>query len=146
MVEQAKYAQANAEQKLRTANQTVRSLETMLLIVDFMQVEALVLENTQLKKTVGELKEIINSSRSSLSINRSVPTANSQSSTDQQPTSSIRQIVREKLHKRSSSDLQQSLSAIDISSKGDSHVVCQARFACLVGFDALISFQCSSTG
>ncbi|CAF2540885.1 unnamed protein product [Rotaria sp. Silwood2] len=37
----------------------------------------------------------------------------------QQPQPSIRQIVREKLHKRSSSDLQQSLSSIDISTKID---------------------------
>ena len=86
----------------------------------------MIVENTQLKKTVSELKEIINNSRSSLSINRAIPIANLQVSNDQQPTSSIRQIVREKLHKRSSSDLQQSLSSIDITGKGgDTHVVSQ---------------------
>ncbi len=65
-----------------------------------------------------ELKEIINNSRSSLFINRSIPLTSVLSSTEQ-PQSSIRQIVREKLHKRSSSDLQQSLSSIDISTKVD---------------------------
>ncbi|CAF3090610.1 unnamed protein product [Rotaria socialis] len=108
MVEQAKYAQANAEQKLKTANQTV---------------DALVLENTQLKKSVSELKEIINNCRSSLIPNRSSPVTSVLSSTEQQPESSIRRIVREKLHKRSSSDLQQSLSSIDISTKMDTNVV-----------------------
>ncbi|CAF0783002.1 unnamed protein product [Rotaria sp. Silwood1] len=109
MVEQAKYAQANAEQKLKTANQTI---------------DALVVENTQLKKSVSELKEIINNCRSSLVTNRSVPITTVLSSTEQQqPPSSIRQIVREKLHKRSSSDLQQSLSSIDISTKIDTNVV-----------------------
>ncbi|CAF3423864.1 unnamed protein product [Rotaria sp. Silwood1] len=108
MVEQAKYAQANAEQKLKTANQTI---------------DALVVENTQLKKSVSELKEIINNCRSSLVTNRSVPITTVLSSTEQQqPPSSIRQIVREKLHKRSSSDLQQSLSSIDISTKIDTNV------------------------
>jgi hypothetical protein len=67
---------------------------------------------------VTELKEIINNSRSSLFINRSIPLTSVLSSTEQ-PQSSIRQIVREKLHKRSSSDLQQSLSSIDISTKVD---------------------------
>ncbi|CAF1262137.1 unnamed protein product [Rotaria sp. Silwood1] len=109
MVEQAKYAQANAEQKLKTANQTI---------------DALVVENTQLKKSVSELKEIINNCRSSLVTNRSVPITTVLSSTEQQqPPSSIRQIVREKLHKRSSSDLQQSLSSIDISTNIDTNVV-----------------------
>ncbi|CAF3198167.1 unnamed protein product [Rotaria socialis] len=50
MVEQAKYAQANAEQKLKNSNQTI---------------EALTVENSQLKKTVHELKQILNSCRSS---------------------------------------------------------------------------------
>ncbi|CAF4628624.1 unnamed protein product, partial [Rotaria magnacalcarata] len=50
MVEQAKYAQANAEQKLKNSNQTI---------------EALTVENSQLKKTVYELKQILNSCRSS---------------------------------------------------------------------------------
>ncbi|CAF0756762.1 unnamed protein product [Adineta steineri] len=109
MVEQAKHAQANAEQKLKTANQTI---------------DALVLENTQLKKSVSELKEIINNCRSSLITNRSLPVTSIVSSTEQQqlPQSSIRQIVREKLHKRSSSDLQQSLSSIDITSQTNSTV------------------------
>jgi len=71
---------------------------------------------------VAELKEIINNSRSSLFINRSIPLTSVLSSTEQ-PQSSIRQIVREKLHKRSSSDLQQSLSSIDISTKVDNTVV-----------------------
>ncbi|UJR37718.1 hypothetical protein I4U23_030413 [Adineta vaga] len=112
MVEQAKYAQANAEQRLKTANQTV---------------DALVVENTQLKKTVSELKEIINNCRSSSSFtNRSIPLISTISSTEQQllqpPQSSIRQMVREKLHKRSSSDLQQSLSSIEISLQTDTNV------------------------
>ncbi|CAF4046603.1 unnamed protein product [Rotaria sp. Silwood2] len=50
MVEQAKYAQANAEQKLKISNQTI---------------DALILENSQLKKSVNELKQILNSCRSS---------------------------------------------------------------------------------
>ncbi|CAF1292919.1 unnamed protein product [Rotaria sp. Silwood1] len=50
MVEQAKYAQANAEQKLKVSNQTI---------------DALILENSQLKKSVNELKQILNSCRSS---------------------------------------------------------------------------------
>ncbi|CAF0918870.1 unnamed protein product [Rotaria sordida] len=107
MVEQAKYAQSNAEQKLKIANQTI---------------DALVVENTQLKKSVSELKEIINNCRSSLLTNRSLPITAILSSTEQQSQSSIRQIVREKLHKRSSSDLQQSLSSIDISTKIDTDI------------------------
>ncbi|CAF0975820.1 unnamed protein product [Adineta ricciae] len=110
MVEQAKHAQANTEQKLRTANQTI---------------EALVVENTQLKKTVSELKEIINNCRSSSSFTaRSIPATSVLSSTEQQQASqsSIRQIVREKLHKRSSSDLQQSFSSMDISLRTDNNV------------------------
>jgi Rab-3A-interacting protein len=105
MVEQAKYAQANAEQKLKIANQTI---------------DALVLENTQLKKTVSELKEIINNFRPSLSTNRSNPSTSTLSSTEQ-PESSIRKIVREKLHKRSSSDLQKSLSSIDLLKQSDNN-------------------------
>ncbi|CAF3973356.1 unnamed protein product, partial [Rotaria sp. Silwood2] len=108
MVEQAKYAQANAEQKLKTANQTI---------------DALVVENTQLKKSVSELKEIINNCRSSLLTNRSIPITSVLSLTEQQPQASIRQIVREKFHKRSSSDLQQSLSSVDVSNKIDTNVV-----------------------
>jgi len=56
MVDQAKYAQANAEEKLKNANHTIN---------------ALILENTQLKKTVSELKQILNTRRSScdMSIN-----------------------------------------------------------------------------
>ncbi len=77
----------------------------------------------QLKKNVTELKEIINNSRSSLFSNRSIPLTSVSSSTEQQPQSSIRQIVREKLHKRSSSDLQQSLSSIDMKSQIDNNVV-----------------------
>jgi Rab-3A-interacting protein len=107
MVEQAKYAQANAEQKFKTANQTI---------------EALVLENTQLKKSVSELKEIINNCRSSLFTNLSVQSTYGLY-LNEKPQSSIRQLVREKFHKRSSSDLQQSLSSIDISTKSDNNVV-----------------------
>jgi len=55
MVEQAKYAQANAEEKLKNANHTIN---------------ALVLENTQLKKTVSELKQILNTRRSSCDMSR----------------------------------------------------------------------------
>jgi len=117
MVEQAKYAQANAEQKLKGANQTI---------------EALVLENIQLKKTVSELREIITSCRPSylsrsLSITppSSSPTSSSSfsSSYEQQQSSqtSIRQLVREKFqqHKRSSSDLPQTSSTIDFSTSYD---------------------------
>jgi hypothetical protein len=125
MVEQAKYAQANAEQKLKTANQTVNKSQDLFLYEnDFLQIDALVVENTQLKKNVTELKEIINNSRSSLFTQRSTPLTSVLSSTEQQqPPSSIRQIVREKLHKRSSSDLQQSLSSIDMTTKIDNNVV-----------------------
>lgn len=80
-------------------------------------------ENTQLKKSVGELKDIINSCRPSSFSNRSLPLTSAQSSTDQPPQSGIRLLVREKLHKRSSSDLQQSLSSIDISMRPDEEVV-----------------------
>lgn len=75
-----------------------------------------------MKKSVSELKEIINNCRSSLFTNRSLPSTNNLLSVEQ-PQSSIRQIVREKLHKRSSSDLQQSLSSIDISAKNDTNTV-----------------------
>ena len=102
----------------------------------WIQIDALQLENVQLKKTVSELKEIINNSRSSLLINRSTPLTSAASSTEQQqqqqPASSIRQIVREKLHKRSSSDLQQSLSSIDISMRTEENVVSCLR---LTAFD-----------
>ena len=82
------------------------------------------MENTQLKKSVSELKEIMNNSRPSLFTNRSLPLTTVSSTTEQQqPQSSIRQIVREKLHKRSSSDLQQSLSSIDITTKADDSAV-----------------------
>ena len=126
MVEQAKHAQANAEQKLKTANQTVSSpfhpKSFINFLKSFLQIDALVVENVQLKKNVTELKEIINSSRSSLFSNRSIPLT-TVSSSEQQPQSSIRQIVREKLHKRSSSDLLQSLSSIDMTSQIDNNVV-----------------------
>jgi len=82
---------------------------------------------------VTELKEIINNSRSSLFINRSVPLTSVLSSTEQ-PQSSIRQIVREKLHKRSSSDLQQSLSSIDISTKVDNTGVSYFEYFILFSF------------
>ncbi|CAF0969106.1 unnamed protein product [Adineta ricciae] len=125
MVEQAKHAQANTEQKLRTANQTI---------------EALVVENTQLKKTVSELKEIINNCRSSSSFTtRPIPTTSVLSSIEQQQASqsSIRQIVREKLHKRSSSDLQQSFSSMDISLRTDNNVDDwpMLRLACIASVD-----------
>jgi Rab-3A-interacting protein len=132
MVEQAKYAQANAEQKLKVANQTI---------------EALVLENSQLKKTVGELKEIMNSCRSSILSNRSLsitplsssPTSSTSilNSTEQQQQisnlpsqSSIRQLVREKFHqhKRSSSDLPYSLSSIEISNYNNDNLVDNVLF------------------
>lgn len=51
MVDEAKQAQANAEEKLKHSNQTI---------------DALTLENIQLKKTVNELKSILNSCRSSI--------------------------------------------------------------------------------
>ncbi len=78
-----------------------------------------------------ELKEIINNCRSSLFTNRSVPLTSVLSSTEQ-PQSSIRQIVREKLHKRSSSDLQQSLSSIDISTKVDNTGVSYWNILCMI--------------
>lgn len=53
MVEQAKFAQANAEEKLKNSNETIH---------------ALTLENTHLKKTVSELKQILNTCRSSSEI------------------------------------------------------------------------------
>ncbi|CAF4021144.1 unnamed protein product [Rotaria sordida] len=53
MVEQAKYTQANAEQKLKISNQTI---------------DALSLKNSQLKKTVNELKQILNTCRSSFNM------------------------------------------------------------------------------
>ncbi|CAF1219527.1 unnamed protein product [Rotaria sordida] len=53
MVEEAKHAQANAEQKLKISNQTI---------------DALSLENSQLKKTVNELKQILNTCRSSFNM------------------------------------------------------------------------------
>ncbi|UJR08511.1 hypothetical protein I4U23_012777 [Adineta vaga] len=53
MVDQAKQAQVNTEQKLKVSNQTI---------------EALVLENVQLKKSVSELKQILNSCRTSLNM------------------------------------------------------------------------------
>lgn len=89
------------------------------------------LENTQLKKSVSELKEIINSCRSSLLTNRSIPLSAGGSATEQ-AQSSIRLIVRDKLHKRSSSDLQQSLSAMDVAMKTDTNVVSSIVF---IGFD-----------
>ncbi|CAF0902107.1 unnamed protein product [Adineta steineri] len=61
MVEQAKYAQANAEQKLQVSNQTM---------------DALILENTHLKKSVSELKQILNSCR------KSSPVSNNHNSID----------------------------------------------------------------
>ncbi|CAF1150529.1 unnamed protein product [Adineta ricciae] len=51
MVDQAKQAQANAEQKLKVSNQTI---------------DALVLENVQLKKSISELKQILSSCRTSM--------------------------------------------------------------------------------
>lgn len=50
MVEEAKYAQANAEEKLKNSNETLH---------------ALTLENAHLKKSVQELKQILNTCRSS---------------------------------------------------------------------------------
>jgi hypothetical protein len=139
MVEQAKYAQANAEQKLKTANQTVNKSQDLFLYEnDFLQIDALVVENTQLKKNVTELKEIINNSRSSLFTQRSTPLTSVLSSTEQQqPPSSIRQIVREKLHKRSSSDLQQSLSSIDMSTNVDNNAVSNTY---MISFDLRIIY------
>jgi hypothetical protein len=83
------------------------------------QIDALVVENTQLKKNISELKEIINNRRSSLFSDRSGPLL----SLPVQPQSSISLMVRERLHKRSSSDLQQSLSSIDISANTDNSAV-----------------------
>jgi hypothetical protein len=74
MVDQAKHAQANAEEKLRVSNQTVsREKEKRPASSSSLQIEALVLENTQLKKTVSELKQILNSCRtpSDMSANHS---------------------------------------------------------------------------
>lgn len=76
-----------------------------------------------MKKTVSELKEIINNCRSSLFTNRPAPVISTVTSNEQPAQSSIRQIVREKLHKRSSSDLLQSMSSIDMSIKTDTNVV-----------------------
>ncbi|CAF4286232.1 unnamed protein product, partial [Rotaria sordida] len=53
MVEQAKYTQANAEQKLKISNQTI---------------DALSLKNSQLKKSVNELKQILNTCRSTFNM------------------------------------------------------------------------------
>lgn len=141
MVEQAKHAQANAEQKLKTANQTVRSLErnSMIQISLLIQIEALVLENTQLKKSVSELKEIINNCRSSSFANRSIPLSTGISATEQSQ-SSIRLIVRDKLHKRSSSDLQQSISAVDIAMKTDTNVVSIILFFSFSPFNISLIF------
>jgi hypothetical protein len=72
-----------------------------------------------LKKSINELKGIINNRRSSLFIDHSGTLL----TPPVQQQSSISLMVRERLHKRSSSDLQQSLSSIDLPVKTNDNVV-----------------------